>query len=131
MQHLVLAEQAHGLPLREAALVAVLHRAHLLAAAGLVEAVDVPTLLAQALHRAVGCGPEELPHGVVVAIEVAAALVQRDALAGAEDEALVALAALRARCGAVLRGRQVGARVGAAAGAHGVVAEARALHRGH
>lgn len=131
VQHLVLAEQAHGLPLGEATLVAVLHCAHLLATARLVEAVHVAALLTQALHRAVGRGPEELAHGVVVAVEVTAALVQRNALAGAEDKACVALAALRAGRGAGVGGRQIGARVRAAAGTHGVVAEARALHHGH
>jgi hypothetical protein len=66
-----------------------------------------------------------------VAFKVTAALVQRDTLAGAEDEALVTLAALSAWRGTALRGRQVRAGVGAAAGAHRVVAEARAPHGGH
>lgn len=131
VQYLALAEQAHGLPLGEAALIAVLHGAHLPATARLVEAVHIAALLAQALYRAVSRGPEELAHGVVVAVEVTATLVQRDALAGAEDKAFVAFAALRAGRDAVLRGRQIRARVWAAAGAHGVVAEARALHGGH
>lgn len=131
VQHLVLVEQAHGLPLREAALVAVLHRAHLPAAAGLVEAVDVPAFLTQALHCAVGRGPEELPHGIVVAVKVTAALVQWNTLTGAEHEALVTLAALCAWCGAVLRSCQVRARVRTTAGTHGIVAEVRALHRRH
>lgn len=64
-------------------------------------------------------------------IEVTAALVQGDTLAGAEDKALVALATFRAWRGTVLRGRQVRAGVGTATGTYRVMAEAWAPHGRH
>lgn len=66
-----------------------------------------------------------------MAIEVTAALVQRDTLAGAEDKALVALATFRAWSGTVLRGRQVRAGVRTATGTYRVMAEAWAPHGRH
>lgn len=66
-----------------------------------------------------------------MAFEVTAALLQWDTLAGAEDEALIALTTFRAWCGTVLRGRQVRAGVGATTGAYRVMAEAWAPHGGH
>lgn len=66
-----------------------------------------------------------------MALEVTAALVQWDTLAGAEDKTLVALATLRARRGAILRGGQVRAGIGATTGAYRVMAEAGAPHGRH
>lgn len=66
-----------------------------------------------------------------MAIEVTAALVQRDTLAGAEDKALIALATFRAWRGTVLRGCQVRAGVWTTTGTYRVMAEAWAPHGRH
>ena len=66
-----------------------------------------------------------------MAIEVTAALMQRDTLAGAEDKALVAFTTFRAWSGTVLRGRQVRAGVRTATGTYRVMAEAGAPHGRH
>lgn len=96
LQHLVLAHQAQGLSHGVTALVAALNGADLPFLARGVEAFDLPTVFARALHCAVRGGPERLPNGIVAAKNIAATLLDGDTLVCAENVAFVALAALGA-----------------------------------